>query len=134
MSVVLKPMKSDYFVVQFWQKSEQVYFFGRERVKFYYTPISVKSLQVVNSVYCTVLFFSQLSSKQIPQICLRKARNNCCLYPEAKNIEKCIYSQYFSFQLFFIINSILEYNLALTLINFLFHCLSLCYIFAVLKR
>ena len=129
-------MKCDYYVLKFWQKLEQVYYFGRERDKHYYTPISVKSLQVVNSVYCTltVMFFSQLSSKQIPQICLRKARNICCLYPEAKNIEKCIYSQYFSFQLFFIINSILEYNLALTLINFLFHCLSLCYIFAVLKR
>ena len=32
-SAVLKPMKSDYFVVKFWQKSEQVYFFGRERVQ-----------------------------------------------------------------------------------------------------
>ena len=32
-SAVLKPMKSDYYVANFWQKSEQVYIFGRERVK-----------------------------------------------------------------------------------------------------
>ena len=33
-SVVLKPLKSDYYVVKFWQKSEHFYFFGTERVKF----------------------------------------------------------------------------------------------------
>ena len=31
-SAVLKPMKSNYYVLKFWKKSEQVYFFGRERV------------------------------------------------------------------------------------------------------
>ena len=32
-SAVLKPMKNDYYVVKFWQKSEHFYFFGTERVK-----------------------------------------------------------------------------------------------------
>ena len=31
-SAVLKPMKSDYYVIIFWQKSEHFYFFGLERV------------------------------------------------------------------------------------------------------
>ena len=31
-SAVLKPMKSDYYVVKFWQKSEHFYFFGSESV------------------------------------------------------------------------------------------------------
>ena len=31
-SAVLKPMKSDYYVIIFWQKSERFYFFGLERV------------------------------------------------------------------------------------------------------
>ena len=30
---VLKSMKCDYYVVKFWQKSEQVYFFGLERAR-----------------------------------------------------------------------------------------------------
>ena len=31
-SAVLKPMKSNDYVIQFWQKSEHFYFFGLERV------------------------------------------------------------------------------------------------------
>ena len=37
-------MKSDYYVVKFWQKSEHFYFFGTERVKVcFYTRTSTRT-------------------------------------------------------------------------------------------
>ena len=39
-SAVLKPMKSDYYVVKFWQKSEHFYFLGLKGLK---TSIEIKS-------------------------------------------------------------------------------------------
>ena len=56
-SAVLKPMKSDYYVVKFWQKSEHFYFLGTERVKKYgwgqpcplYT--NIKKLKEQNTVH-----------------------------------------------------------------------------------
>ena len=62
-SAVLKPMKSDYYVVKFWQKSEHFYFLGLKGLKALRLVIA-KFSYILNHTLPSLLFGSGSESKR----------------------------------------------------------------------